>query len=540
MIVLGLNGYLNADHDASAALVVDGVVEAVVEEERLTRCKRAPRKPPANAATEILSVGSVKAEDIDVIAYPWRPDLLGESADQERHRIIQDLRARGVQINPDLPVEFVQHHESHAWSGLAFVVPERREGCQILVLDGAGEDSSGGVFRFDGAYLVADNVFSVESSAGAMYEAATGLAGFGWGEEGKLMGLSSYVERGMLPCSDVERLKRYIAQEEAGQRRAVTDERYAAVLARWNQLVNAAVGRRRGTFIGRAFVAALAQAALEERIAELVGAFRSRTVVLAGGTALNCASNGKLAVALQREGRELVVPPCQNDSGVALGAAVAVAARTDVIGHVESAHLGRSLGIADAADVAAREGMILCEAGSMDVAERLAGGQVLGWLDGRAEIGPRALGGRSIIADPSSTRVRDVVNVMKGRETWRPLAPSVSLSEFDRSFSGVPNAFMLQAAAVKEEAAGLGGVTHVDGTARPQVVDHTHAAYLDVITRLGEMRSGPHAVICTSFNRAGEPIVYSMDDGLRSARGMGLHALVGDGWLIDLEGQGSR
>ncbi|WP_414601906.1 carbamoyltransferase C-terminal domain-containing protein [Micrococcus sp.] len=176
----------------------------------------------------------------------------------------------------------------------------------------------------------------------------------------------------------------------------------------------------------------------------------------------------------------------------------------------------------------------------MDVAERLAEGQVLGWLDGRSEIGPRALGGRSIMADPSSTRVRDIVNVMKGRETWRPLAPSVSPSEFDRSFSGVPNAFMLQAAAVREEASGLAGVTHVDGTARPQVVDHTQAAYLNVITSLGEMRSGPHAVICTSFNRAGEPIVYSMDDGLCSARGLGLHALAGDGWLIELEGRGSQ
>ncbi|MDY6055160.1 carbamoyltransferase N-terminal domain-containing protein [Micrococcus sp.] len=315
MIVLGLNGYLNADHDASAALVVDGVVEAVVEEERLIRRKRAPGMHPVNAAAEVLSVGSVKAEDVDVIAYPWRPDLLGESADQERNRIIQDLRDSGIEVNPEVPVEFIQHHESHAWSGLAFVAPERRKECQILVLDGSGEDSSGAVFRCEGMHLVTDSIFSVQSSAGAMYEAATELAGFGWGEEGKLMGLSSYVERGTLPCSEVERLKRCIAQEEAGQRSAATDKLYADSLARWSQLVTAAAGPRRATFIGRAFVAAVAQAALEERIAELVGAFRSRTVVFAGGTALNCASNGKLAVTLQRQGRELVVPPCANDSG---------------------------------------------------------------------------------------------------------------------------------------------------------------------------------------------------------------------------------
>lgn len=276
---------------------------------------------------------------------------------------------------------------------------------------------------------------------------------------------------------------------------------------------------------------------MEERIAELVNTFNERTVVLAGGTALNCASNGKLAVALRGKGQSLVVPPCANDSGVALGAAIAVAARVDTVKQVTSAQLGRPLDIDSAAKLAAREGVTLRDVEPQDVAERLAAGQVLGWLDGRAEIGPRALGGRSIIADPSSSHIRDAVNVRKGRETWRPLAPSVSLSEFKRSFCGVPNSYMLFAARVKTEADGLEGVTHVDGTARPQVVEQNQVGFLNVITSLGHLKGGPQAVICTSFNRAGEPVVYSADDGFHSARMMGLQALAGDGWLIELEGK---
>lgn len=158
---------------------------------------------------------------------------------------------------------------------------------------------------------------------------------------------------------------------------------------------------------------------------------------------------------------------------------------------------------------------------------------VVGWLDGGAEIGPRSLGARSINARPDSERVRDRVNVMKGRESWRPLAPSIAADAFADNLIGVPSAFMLHASRVRDAAFGrLAGVAHVDGTSRPQVVSRD-SAYGDLLDAVG--KSGPcPAVLCTSFNRAGEPMVYTVQEGLAAARAMNLDALAGDGWIAQL------
>jgi carbamoyltransferase len=155
---------------------------------------------------------------------------------------------------------------------------------------------------------------------------------------------------------------------------------------------------------------------------------------------------------------------------------------------------------------------------------------VLGWFEGRSEIGPRALGRRSVIARPDSVKVRDRVNFMKGRESWRPLAPSLTEAEFDRSFeNSIPSPYMLINATNSARREMLGGVIHVDGTSRPQVVDEA-GPYRALLTAMGES-TGCEAVICTSFNMAGEPIVYSPADALTSARAMHLDGLAGDGWI---------
>lgn len=535
MIVLGLNGYLNADHDSGAALVIDGTLIAAVEEERLIRQKRALGMSPTGAAAEVLDIAGVSASDVDVIAYPWLPDLLRTSPHQEAHRIVEDLRDKGVQVRADLPVEFVRHHEAHAWSGLYFVDEDRREGCSVLVLDGSGENTSGAQYRFRGGALTAERIFSLESSFGGMYEAATALAGFRWGEEGKLMGLASYVELDLLPEESIKRVTSHLAHEENDGQRFVTDEIYNNGLRRWMRLFANILEEQPRSFVQRARLAAIAQAAFETRAWELVQDLSSPTIVIAGGSALNCSSNGRIATFLSKQDRKLVIPPCANDTGVPMGAAVAVASRKDVIGQTSTAAHGRDLGIEDAARLADESGLCLEEVTGEDIAERLNAGQVIGWLDGRAEIGPRALGGRSIMADPSSTRVRDRVNVMKRRETWRPLAPSVTAAEFCRSFSGVPNQFMLQAADVTEDAGLLEGVTHVDGTARPHVVGEDQQAYKAVLEGFGQLAKRPEAIICTSFNSAGEPMVYSAVDGLRSAQRMSLDAIAGNGWAIDLK-----
>jgi carbamoyltransferase len=170
-----------------------------------------------------------------------------------------------------------------------------------------------------------------------------------------------------------------------------------------------------------------------------------------------------------------------------------------------------------------------------DLAAHLAERRLIcGWFEGRSEVGPRALGKRSIIARPDSPAIRDRINLLKSRETWRPLAPSLTAREFDLDFNGsTPSPYMLIAASATAGAASrIGGVIHVDDTARPQVVDRP-GPYVDLLVEMGKAL-GTEAVTCTSFNKSGEPIVYSPSDALHSAMGMRLDCLAGDGWYLQL------
>ncbi|WP_341940967.1 carbamoyltransferase C-terminal domain-containing protein [Microbacterium sp. LWH10-1.2] len=538
MLVLGVNGYFGADHDAGSALLRDGELIAAVEEERLTRSKRAIHAKPELSVKEVLDIGGHAADDIDVIAYPWRPSPFRLDPAEQKRRIIAHLRSCGLKVRNNVHVEFIAHHEAHAWSGIVFTPEERRVQCDVVVVDGSGESTSGGRFIFKHDTLEYKTSFTFESSIGFFYEAATTLAGFSWGEEGKLMGLASYADPEAVPVETAARLASLLAAEDAADELPELTRDFMEVIRGWHSHLLDGRDHPR-TFIERARLAALAQRALEMRIHDLVRDCDAPTVVLAGGTALNCTNNGRLATSLAERGQLLIVPPCASDTGIAIGAAASAASRHGAIRSTTSALQGRAFSAGDFARTAGTE-LSLKDADADDLALRLAEGQIIGWVNGRAEIGPRALGARAILARPSSTRTRDRVNLLKGRETWRPLAPSVTDVEHTRSFVGVPNAYMLMAATVSPEATGLAGVTHVDGTARPHVARPDQHAYGDVIRRLAKATSGPEAVTCTSFNAAGEPMVYSPADAIRSARMMGLDAIAGEGWVAELRsGSGS-
>jgi carbamoyltransferase len=524
--VLGLNGYFNADHDAGAAIAVDGVVTAAVEEERLVRRKHATGLPPHRSAAEVLDLAGVPAPEVDVIAYGWNPTPLGLAPDREASAIRMALRGHGVPVRPDVPVEFVDHHVAHAWSGLAYLPPADRDGVAVLVLDGSGETTSGAGFHFrEGAPQRLWHL-PLASSLGIFYEGVSAALGFGWGEEGKTMGLAAY---GRPSCTD--RLPTPGDDRFEG-RLPERAEEYGAVLAKVAGAVQHLTGE--ATFVDRADVAASAQLVLEQRIRSLILEFAPLppVVVLAGGTALNCAANGRLADELAARGTRLVIPPPASDAGIALGAAAAVAASRHAPRVPAGAYLGRSFPPRALVSQLGEPQPCSSHALATRLWERDA---VIGWFDGAAEIGPRALGGRCLIARPDSTRLRDQINVRKGRESWRPLAPSVTVAEFQRSFRGEPSPYMLKASTVLPQARSrLGGVTHVDDSARPQVVAGD-GGYRQLLLAMGEV-GGVEAVVCTSFNVAGEPMVYTPADALRSARAMALDALAGPGWLIDLKG----
>jgi predicted NodU family carbamoyl transferase len=227
-------------------------------------------------------------------------------------------------------------------------------------------------------------------------------------------------------------------------------------------------------------------------------------------------------------------PPVASDTGVAIGAAAAVSARTDRLHPGTDPGLGRSFPTDVVTHALRQEGWHVGATGPDKVADLLLDGKVGAWFGGGSEVGPRALGRRSLIARPDSVVVRDRVNQLKRRESWRPLAPSVSRSQFDRNFAGAtPNAFMVVAARSEPSVAvELEGTVHVDGTARPQVVA-AGSAFGSVLAAMAAS-TGVEAVLNTSFNLAGDALAYSPADAAHAARHMQLDFLAGDGWVAEL------
>lgn len=199
MITLGLNGGYLADHDASCAIIADGVLTAAVEEERLSRKKYAYRQMPRASIREVISLSNIQPEDIDAIAYPWDPSLFGVDKKKVEDRLRGWIRNIGLEIKPTIPIHFVQHHIAHAWSGLIYVDAQDRASADVITMDGAGEVTSGGRFRLEDGDLHALWQLPLSSSPGAFYEAVTLLAGFSWREEGKAMGLAAYAQQ-FLEC----------------------------------------------------------------------------------------------------------------------------------------------------------------------------------------------------------------------------------------------------------------------------------------------------------------------------------------------------
>jgi carbamoyltransferase len=536
VISLGLNGFSGADHDAGAALVMDGRVVAAVEEERLNRRRHAPGDEPTLAVPEVLSIAGIEPGDIDVVCHGWRPEALGlgltEGAEAERIRAF--LAGIGVPLRPDTPVVFMDHHLAHFWSGVAFLPPGvDRSAVDGLIVDGAGESTAGALFRLrDGAVEKVWNL-GVPGSLGLLYEAATAAIGMRRGDEGKTMGLASYgrwqtMDKVPVPADD-----RYPGPIPSLGRRDEIARHHRALLRQMRSIVpaNASFNRRADLALG-------VQSSVESQIMSYLGELSepATALVMAGGVALNCTINATVAQWCDQRGIALTIPPPANDGGIAIGAAVGVAPDPAACTAAD-AFLGREYRPAQIADRLAALGARVSELDPADlVAGLLERDELCGWFEGRAEIGPRALGKRAILARADSPRLRDRLNVVKGRESWRPLAPSVLPDEFRVSFRGAPSPYMLiTCEAAPTAMRPLGGVVHVDNTARPQVVDGDlaggpYAALLEQMRR----STGHAAITCTSFNPGGLPIVYTPEDAYHAAVAMGLDVLAGDGWAVRL------
>jgi carbamoyltransferase len=557
-------------HDGAAALVRDGKLIAFAAEERLSRVKHgfnlAGRTTlPRLAARWCLARAGLTFSDVDVIAHYCRFDaaavkrrlarLSAQLAPAEQSELAQEhaeafasrlsAEAVGRQLAalagrdpaegalPAGSLVRVPHHVAHAAGTF------HSSGCAeaaVIAVDGYGEEGSmlWGAAGRDG--LVVDGTLPLPGSLGLLYQVITVHLGFrSFGDEYKVMGLSAYGR----PRTYAPFFRNLVELRPDGGLAVASLAR--ADLLPWLREELGPVDPPGAYSRKAADIAAALQVSLEQALLHVAAGLRERhrldALCLSGGVALNARANGLLL----RSGlfREVFIQPAAGDDGAALGAAFQACRERDgtnpptPVGHVfwgpdyDDAAIERALRAAGAhwrrePDIASAAAMLL------------ARGKIVGWFQGRMEMGPRALGARSILADPRSPALRDELNArVKGREPFRPFAPAVIRERAAAVFDlpvGLELPFMLVTvpvrAAWRERVA---AVVHVDGSARVQTVARNgNARYYDVIRAFGELTGVP-VLLNTSFNRAGEPIVNSPADALACFQAAGLDALaIGD------------
>ncbi len=546
MRILGLVG---ATHDSGIAVLDDGEIDVVIEEERLRREKHTNRFPYQGLCAALGKDGAGFAH-IDAMVTPWDQrrlqrsfaravfgrlpgslSLLAESTHTPQRNEIAILNfylLRRLKRNfPGValpPLINVGHHESHA--AAFFVSPF--ETAAVLVMDGYGDDAATSVFSGHGNRLQRHWHSSFFNSLGMIYTFVTRYLGFEpAADEGKVMALAAYGD------------DRYVArfQDCVG---LLPNGRYAVNMAyfsfdaygEWRPFTRLFLDtfgppRQRGTELSdrhKAIAYALqrvTELTISHIVREMLRVQKTTKLVFSGGVALNCVANAQLLKTTDVS--EIWVPPSASDSGAPLGACLWHYHQT--LGHSRRGALIKAdwglaysdteidAAIADAglsaeiipdADLAPR------------IAHELANGLVIGWFQGRFEMGPRALGFRSILADPRRIEMRDLINSkIKQRETFRPFAPAVlreRASAFFEISQGDP--FMTLAPAIRPEKAHLiPAAVHIDGTGRIQTVDQAANPKFHALLTAFEAETGVPVLLNTSFNSQ-EPIVASPADAI--------------------------
>jgi carbamoyltransferase len=557
MNILGLSAFF---HESACCLLRDGVLVAAAEEERFSRVKHDPRLP-VGAFRFCLEAGGIGITDVDCVAYYESPV----------RKLARQLWAGAPEGGPaDLPwldpgrperairellgfageVRTFDHHASHAASaffGSGF--PE----AAVLTVDGVGEWATTTYGAGRGAVLERFAEVDFPHSLGLLYSTITSWLGFAVNDgEYKVMGLAPYGEPRF-----VDAIRTLVSSGPDGQFRL--DLRFFDFLRgrrmfspRLSELLGADP-RLPGAEITQLHkdVARSLQAVLEEILLEKTVWLHARTgrlpdLCMAGGVALNVVANGRIL----REGpfERLFVQPAAGDSGGCLGAAAL--AHVEITGErpritpdggaMRHAFLGPRADAESVAALIAATGLPALDFRGREaelleaVVDRLAGGAVVGWFHGAMEMGPRALGARSLLADPRDPGMRDRLNrLVKKREAFRPFAPSVLAAEAASHFDlDHPSPFMLETCAVTSPLA-LPAVTHVDGSARPQTVDPAVAPRYAALLAAFQRRTGCPLLVNTSFNVAGEPIVATPVDALFSLGTSGIDVLVLEDFLLD-------
>ena len=569
MIILGLSGALG--HDASAAILVDGKIVAAAEEERFLRDKHAKNKFPLESAKYCLREAGITPEQVDVVAFPYAEIPLTTAARWHyamRHWYAPDRaldaifngnrrfrrnREKALELMAELGLSKaryvpVEHHLAHASS--AYHLSGFKEKTAIVGIDGKGEYATTFFGYGENGKIHKIKEFYDPDSLGGMYGAITEYLGFEMLDgEFKVMGMAPY---GDASKYDLSRLVEFDGENlrintklvnVVGLRRYKENGRghyFSPALIEW-------LGpKREGDEIDDPYIhyAASVQQLLEEISLKLIDHYvgdiirETGRICMAGGVALNVKLNQRI-IAMPGV-KELFVQPASGDAGTALGAATFAAAELgETIEPMQHAYLGPAF--------TTEQCIAACEAhpakpkfqrvanASVKGAELLAAGNPLAWFQGRMEFGPRALGCRSILGDPSHSGVADRINAqIKYRERWRPFCPSM----LDRVAADIlqtdhPAPYMTFTFNVAEHwKSRIPEVVHEDGTARAQVVTRaTNPRYYELIEELERLRGVP-VVLNTSLNRRGEPMICSPEDALNMFFGCDLQYLMMEDVLV--------
>lgn len=543
MIILGINGWYTRSHDPSAGLIKDGKILAMAEEERFIRKKYAFDKIPVNAIGYCLNEANISPNEIDIVAFGWDYRLMYSlrqiKFSYHNDAILDTIFPRNIfryKIKPKLVI--VPHHLAHAAS--TFFTSGFNE-ATILVVDGQGENESTTIAYGKGNEISILKTFPIRDSLGYFYESINKYIGFHYLDSGKTMGLAPYgktnVDFRNIKTDD----KRYnVNLKKELQYDSLHLDEQEALVALWHEELKKYVkfpnkvkyvfdknkNKIKPKFdIPQVYkdLAASAQDALENTMIHLVKIAIKMTgvkdVCLSGGVSLNCVANSKI---LQNTPiNNLFIFPSANDAGVSAGAALYAAALYDKktkFSKIIHPYFGPEYTNREVEKIL--KSRKICYTKAKDIyktgAKLLAENKIIGWFQGRMEIGPRALGNRSILANPTIKSNWKRVNIIKGRELWRPLAPAILDKHKEEYFENAAySPFMLTTFQVKKDKRKVvPAIVHIDGSSRPQIVSkNANRKFWNLIFHFHKLTGVP-VILNTSFNGLGEPIVCSPQDAI--------------------------
>ena len=548
--------------DSAAALICDGKVIAAAEEERFNLDK-STNAFPINAINYCLRTGGIDVDDLDYIAHGFAYEPFRDyfehsdysrtqfSAVYSREAVLNCLQTQLGNLNDTHRFVQINHHLAHAASTYYL---SGFQDALVLVVDGMGEIHSASVYAGRSGHLQVLRQIPALHSLGILYSVFTMYLGFMTGfDEYKVMGLAPYGNRRTYFTRMMSLIKlgdngSFTIPVLVNNPTPLEKETYSGSME--YLVMEFGPARHPGDKITQRHkdIAAALQACLEATLMHILGYFRKETqldhLCMAGGVALNCSANG--VIFRSRLFKDMFVQPAAGDNGTALGAALQVSLRKqDVPVSDELQFWGPNY------SNKAVEAILLkrpdCKFHQYDsqatlieeVAHRLARGEIIAWFQGRMEFGPRALGKRSILADPREASMRDRINrIVKKREDFRPFAPAVVSEEATRYFEireGTEHAFrsMLIVAHVREEhASNLAAVTHVDGSARIQTVNQSNHPKFWQLLKAFETQTGIPVLLNTSFNVRGQPIVCSPIDAIDTFLQCEVDALVIEDFIV--------